>query len=103
MFGNSSDGSTSRAGDPVGGEGVLGEVSEAELEAFVSKLRTDKNRIIPSAEPRRSRPEWESERLHRAGRRPLISRMPEAAAHAWHAVLDGKASGPHELAVLKDR
>ncbi len=102
MFGNSSDGSTSREDAPAGVEGVLGEVSEAELDAFVSKLRTDKNRIIPPAEPQRSRPEWEPERMHRAGRRPLISCMPEAAAHAWHAVLGGKASGPHELVALKD-
>ncbi len=103
MFGNSSDGSASREGAPVGVEGVLGEVSEAELDAFVSKLRTDKNRIIPPAEPVRARPEWESERLHGGGRRPLIPCLPEDAAerHAWFVELDGKRSGPHEVSGLK--
>ena len=56
MVGNPGDGSTHPASPHVmgspGADGgsppVLGGVSEAELDAFVSKLRTDKNVTVPS-------------------------------------------------------
>jgi len=79
---------------------VLGEVSDAELDAFVSKLRTDKNRISPAATQPRSRGEMLGERLHRS--RPRVSSMPEeGVSHAWYVALDAKASGPYDLAALK--
>ncbi|MFP2911879.1 GYF domain-containing protein, partial [Pyxidicoccus sp. 3LFB2] len=108
MVGNSGDGGSdlgnaqgSLPGEPEGASApVLGGVSDAELDAFVSKLRTDKNRIAaPAAQPR-SRGEMLGERLHRG--RPLVSSMQEAAvAHAWYVALGAKASGPHDLAALK--
>jgi len=108
MVGNSGDGGNNlgraRGGLPGDLEGdsapVLGEVSDAELDAFVSKLRTDKNRISPAATQPRSRGEMLGERLHRS--RPRVSSMPEAGvSHAWYVALDAKASGPYDLAALK--
>jgi hypothetical protein len=81
---------------------VLGGVSDAELDALVSKLRTDKNRIVPAANEPRSR--WErhsEERLHRS--RPLVSSVPEeaVAGEVWHVALGAKASGPHDVEALR--
>ncbi|MFP2931316.1 GYF domain-containing protein [Pyxidicoccus sp. 3LG] len=109
MGGNSGDsgsslGSTGGASSQVvegGDTSLLGGVSEAELDAFVSKLRTDKNRVMPAEAQSRGRRDMMSERLH-AGRRSLVSSMAEEAAPpAWYVAMAGKVSGPHDVAALK--
>ncbi|MCP3141075.1 AgmX/PglI C-terminal domain-containing protein [Pyxidicoccus xibeiensis] len=76
-------------------------MSEAELDAFVGKLRTDKNRVVAPATQSRGRGDMLSERLH-AGRRPLVSSVPEeVATHAWYVAPGNQVSGPHDVAALK--
>ncbi|WP_164017165.1 AgmX/PglI C-terminal domain-containing protein [Pyxidicoccus trucidator] len=108
MVGNSGDGGSDLGsaqgglpGEPEGSSTpVLGGVSDAELDAFVSKLRTDKNRIAAPATQSRSRGEMLGERLHRG--RPLVSSVQEAAvSHDWYVALGAKPSGPHDLTALK--
>ncbi|ATB47119.1 GYF domain-containing protein [Corallococcus macrosporus] len=98
---------------PDGGDSpVLDGVSDAELDAFVGQLRTDKRlRVRPSAQPR-SREAMLSERLHRGAGRTRASSLGEEAApppkdaapavkHAWYFVMGGAAYGPHDLAEVK--
>ncbi|MFP2963757.1 GYF domain-containing protein [Myxococcus sp. 1LA] len=98
---------------PDGGDSpVLDGVSDAELDAIVGQLRTDKNlRVRPSAQPR-SREAMLSERLHRGAGRTRASTLGEEAApppkeaapavkHAWYFVMGGAAYGPHDLAEVK--
>ncbi|NMO16284.1 AgmX/PglI C-terminal domain-containing protein [Pyxidicoccus fallax] len=109
MVGNSGD-----AGANLGGFGgslstdadagvapVLEDVSDAELDALVGKLRTDKNRIAPAVAEPRSREDMHAERLHRS--RPLVSSVPETegVCQAWYVGLDDQASGPHDVEALK--
>ncbi|WP_163997016.1 GYF domain-containing protein [Pyxidicoccus caerfyrddinensis] len=108
MVGNSGDGSANLDGSrgvppdeqDTDTSPVLDGVSDAELDAFVGKLRTDKSRTLaPAAQPR-SRQEMMGERLHRG--RQLVSSVREAVpSHAWYVALGGKASGPHDVEALK--
>ncbi|WP_426751051.1 GYF domain-containing protein [Myxococcus sp. Y35] len=94
----------------TGSSPVLDGVSDAELDAIVGQLRTDKSlRVRPSAQPR-SREAMQSERLHRGAGRTRASSLgeepppPEAPApvkHAWYVVMGGAAYGPHDVAELK--
>ncbi|NVI99720.1 DUF4339 domain-containing protein [Myxococcus sp. AM009] len=90
---------------------VLDGVSDAELDAIVGQLRTDKSlRVRPSAQPR-YREATPSERLHRGAGRSRASTLGEETAppkeaapvvkHAWYFVTGGAAYGPHDLADLK--
>ncbi|WP_253817153.1 GYF domain-containing protein [Myxococcus xanthus] len=91
---------------------VLDGVSDAELDAIVGQLRTDKSlRAQPSAQPR-YREATQSERLHRGAGRSRASTLGEEEApppkeavpvvkHAWYFVAGGAAYGPHDLADLK--
>ncbi|QDE67878.1 hypothetical protein BHS09_13280 [Myxococcus xanthus] len=90
---------------------VLDGVSDAELDAIVGQLRTDKSlRVRPSAQPR-YREATQSERLHRGAGRSRASTLGEEEAppkeaapvvkHAWYFVTGGAAYGPHDLADLK--
>ncbi|WIG96420.1 DUF4339 domain-containing protein [Myxococcus sp. SDU36] len=90
---------------------VLDGVSDAELDAIVGQLRTDKSlRVRPSAQPR-YREATQSERLHRGAGRSRASTLGEEAAppkeaapvvkQAWYFVTGGAAYGPHDLADLK--
>ncbi|QSQ27702.1 DUF4339 domain-containing protein [Pyxidicoccus parkwayensis] len=114
MVGNSGDGSAKPGGSREGrseepdtdSSPVLDGVADAELDAIVSKLRTDKRRVAEPSAQSRSRGEMMSERLHRG--RPRVSAMPEpqpppqeAPSYAWYVALGGQASGPHEAAALK--
>jgi hypothetical protein len=81
---------------------VLEGVSDAELDAIVSKLRTDKNRIVPVAAEPRAREDMLAERLHRS--RPRVSAVAgEAVCQAWYVELGAKASGPYDVEALRGR
>ncbi|MCE9666992.1 GYF domain-containing protein [Myxococcus stipitatus] len=119
MVGDSGDGKAHPGGHPVSaatpeGEGtpVLGGVSEAELDVFVGKLRTDKNLHLPAASQTRERGDVHGERLHKGVRRSLVSaslveeaasseptRTPDAN-HAWYVTLAGQAAGPFDVKAL---
>ncbi|AKQ67362.1 Extensin-like protein precursor [Myxococcus hansupus] len=94
----------------AGSSPVLDGVSDAELDAIVGQLRTDKNlRVRASAQPRyREAPQ--SERLHRGagrtrastlGEEPPREAAPPPAKQAWYIVIGGAAYGPHDLTELK--
>jgi hypothetical protein len=85
---------------------VLSGMSEAELEAIVSKLRTDKNPLIPPTLPVRERLGAVTERLLLSTSRKLDPRQSaaareEAARHAWYISLGDGVAGPLELAALR--
>ncbi|MCP3101836.1 GYF domain-containing protein [Myxococcus sp. K15C18031901] len=125
MVGDSGDGKAYPGGRPVSaatpeGEGtpVLGGVSEAELDVFVGKLRTDKNLHVPAASQGRERADVHGERLHKGVRRSLVSAaLVETAAaespaveapvaapavkHAWFVSLAGQPAGPFDAEALK--
>ncbi|MFY2561585.1 GYF domain-containing protein [Corallococcus terminator] len=92
-----------------GGTPVFGGVSEAELDVFVSKLRTDKNPRVPAATSR-ARGDVHGERLHKGVRRSLVSSVAEeepaptpvpTEKHAWFIVLGAKPVGPFDAEALK--
>lgn len=92
-----------------GGTPVFGGVSEAELDVFVSKLRTDKNPRVPKAASR-ARGDVHGERLHKGVRRSLVSSVVEeepaptpvpTEKHAWFIVLGAKPVGPFDAEALK--
>ncbi|MBZ4415650.1 AgmX/PglI C-terminal domain-containing protein [Myxococcus sp. RHSTA-1-4] len=109
MVGNSGDAGANLGGlrgslseeAEAGAAPVLDGVSDAELDAFVGKLRTDKSRIVPNVAEPRSRGDMLAERLHRG--RPLVSavREQEVACQSWYVGLDAQASGPHDFEALK--
>ncbi|MBN1209811.1 MAG: AgmX/PglI C-terminal domain-containing protein [Myxococcaceae bacterium] len=81
-------------------------MSEAELDAVISQLRTDKNLIIPAAPAQRER--WGSltERLllgtaSALSPLELAAAREEAALQAWHIALGDKAAGPVDIAALR--
>ncbi|HEX8701136.1 MAG TPA: AgmX/PglI C-terminal domain-containing protein [Myxococcaceae bacterium] len=85
---------------------VLGSMSDAELEAAVSVLRTDKNQIVAPAQA--SSPRWgaATERLLHSGSRPFqpvqaAAAREEAARHAWFIALGERVVGPLELEALQ--
>ncbi|GHG73431.1 GYF domain-containing protein [Comamonas sp. JC664] len=94
----------------AGSSPVLDGVSDAELDAIVGQLRTDKNlRVRASSQPR-SREALQSERLHRGAGRTRASSLgeepprepaPAPTKQAWYIVIGGAAYGPHDLAELK--
>jgi|GEM_PF-1630549 len=93
----------------AGSSPVLDGVSDAELDAIVGQLRTDRGlRVQPSAQ-QRSREAMQSERLHRGAGRTRASSLgeepPQEAApparQAWYVVMGGAAYGPHEVPELK--
>ncbi|WP_408890802.1 GYF domain-containing protein [Myxococcus faecalis] len=94
-----------------GGSPVFGGVSEAELDVFVSKLRTDKNPRVAAANAR-ARNDVNEERLHKGVRRSLVSSVlveedatptpPIAANHAWFLALGAQPSGPFDAEALKE-
>lgn len=95
MVGNSGDSEAAAAP-------VLEGVSDAELDAIVSKLRTDKNRIVPVVAEPRAREDRLAERLHRG--RPRVSAVAEeAVCQSWYVELGAKASGPYDIQALKGR
>ncbi|NTX61931.1 DUF4339 domain-containing protein [Myxococcus sp. CA051A] len=92
-----------------GGTPVFGGVSEAELDVFVSKLRTDKNPRVPAATSR-ARGDVHGERLHKGVRRSLVSSVVEeepaptpvpTEKHAWFIALGARPAGPFEAEALK--
>ncbi|MDY7227968.1 GYF domain-containing protein [Hyalangium rubrum] len=81
-------------------------MSEAELDAVISQLRTDKNLVVPPA-PVASTP-WGAmtERLVRGTTAPLgptelAAAREEAARHAWFVALDEQVVGPLGFAALR--
>lgn len=86
---------------------VLGGMSEAELDAIVSQLRTDKNlTLAPVPEPRSK---WGAvaERLllssrHRLDPQERQALREEAARHAWFVSLEERAAGPFDVAALRE-
>lgn len=92
-----------------GGTPVFGGVSEAELDVFVSKLRTDKNPRVPKAASR-ARGDVHGERLHKGVRRSLVSSVVEeepaptpvpTEKHSWFIVLGARPAGPFDAEALK--
>ncbi|MCP3060897.1 GYF domain-containing protein [Myxococcus sp. K38C18041901] len=119
MVGDSRDGksqpdeTTAGPNEPDGGGApVFGGVSEAELDVFVSKLRTDKNPRVAAAASARARNDVNEERLHKGVRRSLVSSVlveedatptPVIAAnHSWFLALGAQPSGPFDAEALKE-
>lgn len=119
MVGDSRDGKVPPGVDPEtgpsepdgGGTPVFGGVSDAELDVFVGKLRTDKNPRAPTAAASRARGDVHGERLHKGVRRSRVSSVLEEPApapvsapaekHAWFVVLGANSVGPLDEQVLK--
>lgn len=85
---------------------VLGSMSEAELEAAISVLRTDKNLVIAPAAAPNARLGAMTEQLLRSGSRPLTAEQlaaarEEAARHAWFIGLGERVVGPIDLEALR--
>jgi hypothetical protein len=85
---------------------VLSGMSEAELEAIVSKLRTDKNLVIPAIPSARERLGAVTERLLLNSSRSLDPReaaaaREEAARHFWYISLGEGIAGPLDIAALR--
>jgi hypothetical protein len=110
MVGTDTDGSGKHAVQREGGSGVsngvrppvLGSMSEAELEAVISQLRTDKNLTLAPA-PAQGTP-WgaTTEQLLRStSRAPTAAELEEAARQAWFIALEGQVVGPLEFADLR--
>jgi hypothetical protein len=81
-------------------------MSEAELDAVLSQLRTDKNLTLPAAPAQRER--WGSltERLLQGTASALsplelAAAREEAALQAWHIALGEKAVGPVDITALR--
>ncbi|WP_338867162.1 AgmX/PglI C-terminal domain-containing protein [Myxococcus stipitatus] len=118
MVGDSRDGKVPPGAAPEtgssepdgGGTPVFGGVSDAELDVFVGKLRTDKNPRVPAASASRVRGDVHGERLHKGVRRSLVSSVLEEAPapvsapaekHAWFVVLGANSVGPLDEQALK--
>ena len=85
---------------------VLGSMSEAELEAAISVLRTDRNLTIAPAAAPAARWGATTEQLLRSGSRPLTAEQlaaarQEAARHAWFIGLGERVVGPIDLEALR--
>lgn len=94
------------AGSSAGTAPVLGSMSEAELEAAISVLRTDKNLAIAPAGSPNARWGAMTEQLLRSGSRPLsatelAAAREEAGRHAWFIALGERVVGPIELEALR--
>ncbi|QSQ16445.1 AgmX/PglI C-terminal domain-containing protein [Myxococcus landrumensis] len=120
MVGDSRDGKLPPGGEPTtgspepdgGGTPVFGGVSDAELDVFVGKLRTDKNPRAPAAAvTSRARGDVHGDRLHKGVRRSLVSSVlaeeapaqarPPEEKHAWFVVLGAGSVGPLDAQALK--
>jgi hypothetical protein len=85
---------------------VLGSMSDAELEAAISVLRTDKSQAIAPASVQGARWGAMTEQLLRSASRPLSSTeaeavREEAARQAWFIALGERVVGPLELEALR--
>jgi hypothetical protein len=114
MGGTQTDGSGKHAVQQAGASGaasavpppVLGSVSDSELDAAISVLRTDKNLTLAPAPAPTARLGATTEHLLRSASRPhhstaLAAAREEAARHAWFVALGGRVVGPLELAALR--
>ena len=82
---------------------VLGGISEAELDAIVGMLRTDKNLVVAPVPATSERWGVMTERLLRSGPVTLDPReaREEAARHTWYIALGEKVTGPLDISALR--